>query len=100
MPRRWMLLCWALPCAFILLGCASNSKPPEPVVLRPPPEIVTKNVYPDIPADWLQCALDPEIPAMITKDTDIPYQELEDAWSDCFTKIERLKALVQSWPKE
>lgn len=89
-----------LLCGCILLGCASNSKPVDPVVLRPPAEEVRVNVYPDIPTDWLHCSSDPEIPADIKQDTDIPYQDLLDAWADCSSKLMKIDDLVSKWPKQ
>lgn len=68
------------------------------MVLHPPPEIVEKLVYPEIDEGWLVCSGEPVI-GDVRQDTDIPYQDQNDAWFDCWTKLGKVRDLVATWPK-
>lgn len=98
MRQKVIVAILGLLCSVTLLACASNSKPKDPVILRPPPEIVEKLVYPTIDKEWLECSGKPLI-GVVKQDTDIPYQDLEDAWADCSLKLGKVHDLVATWPK-
>lgn len=68
-------------------------------MLRPAPEIVRVNIYPTFKDDDFVCANEPEIPADLKQDVDVPYQALLDARNDCADKLDKIRDIVSKWPK-
>lgn len=71
----------------------------DPLPGQLPPEITKELVYPPVDASKLTCFDEPTIQGDVRYDTDIPYQNLRDAWKDCSTKLGYVRDLVATWPK-
>ena len=86
----------ALALAPLLITAACAAKPAPDI--QPIPEV--RNVYPNVPANLLDCAAEP-VPGDILTDIDAAKftEDVRTAGGDCRGKISSLKAMVAGWPK-
>src|SRR5262245_2902654 len=105
MRHKPMSALWTLVAAISLPGCAANSSPPPPEVIRLPPIETIRNIFPVIPSDMLNCLDESIVPEELTKEGARDNQAAafgeanRIAGADCRAKLGQVRALVATWPR-